>query len=141
MPKIDLGNTILWNVGDTCIVFFTTGFHVIIIAYFPFLNHVFSGFQGLCIFLHFYEFFAQQPFHFAIILWRQCTNGLLRYRLPYNNYRPFSLFWIRIYGIFRITEDVFVLGVKVIYRGLLFIPLFADALRIGERPWNESTIS
>jgi hypothetical protein len=33
-------------------------------------------------------------------------------------------------------EDVFGLGAMVICKGLLFTLLFADALRIGERPVN-----
>ena len=40
----------------------------------------------------------------------------------------------------RIREDVFGLGVMVIRRGLLYTLLFADALRIGEGPGNESTV-
>ena len=36
--------------------------------------------------------------------------------------------------------DVFGLVVKVIRRGLLFATLFADALRIGEKPGNGSII-
>jgi hypothetical protein len=39
----------------------------------------------------------------------------------------------------RIIENVFVLGIVVIYRGLLFTLLFADALRIGEKPGNDDT--
>ncbi len=38
------------------------------------------------------------------------------------------------------TGDVFGLEVMVIRRGLLFIILFADALRIGEKDGNESTV-
>jgi hypothetical protein len=36
------------------------------------------------------------------------------------------------------VEDVFGLRVKVIYEELLFTLLFADALRIGEKPGNDS---
>jgi hypothetical protein len=41
--------------------------------------------------------------------------------------------------ISRITEDVFVLGDRVICRGLLFTLLFADALRSGSRPADEAS--
>jgi hypothetical protein len=37
-------------------------------------------------------------------------------------------------------EDVFVFKVMDICRGLLFNLLFADALRIGEGPGNESSV-
>jgi hypothetical protein len=43
-------------------------------------------------------------------------------------------------GFSRITEDVFGLTPMVIHRELLFATFFADALRIGEKPRNESSI-
>jgi hypothetical protein len=46
-------------------------FNVIIRTHSPFLNHGFkwfSVFYGLCIVIHFYEFYAQQRFNFAINL-------------------------------------------------------------------------
>jgi hypothetical protein len=47
---------------------------------------------------------------------------------------------LRITGFHGRIEDVFGLSPMVILRGLLFTLLFADALRIGESPGNESTI-
>jgi hypothetical protein len=50
-------------------VFSAIGFHIIITAHSPFLNHRFKGFigfHGLCIDIHFYEFYAQQPYNFAL---------------------------------------------------------------------------
>ena len=55
-------------------------------------------------------------------------------------FTPNASFWIRIYRILRITEDVLVFKEKVIHKGLRYILLFADALRIGKWLGNESTV-